>query len=202
MNIAILGTGKVGSALGARLASSGHQVVYGSRDPAAAPGTLDRREAVASADVVVTAIPGTAVVSTLDEIGEDVLGDKIVLDPSAALTPQMTMASYGDSIARQVQERFPRARVVKALNTMNFTIMVDPQASLPQATVFVSGDDQAAKRTVDDLLVDLGWPRDWILDLGDIGTALATEHVAPLFFATVRALRTPTFNISVSRSGA
>lgn len=197
MNIAVLGTGKVGSALGARLASSGHHVVYGSRNPSAAPDTLDRREAVASADVVVTAVPGTAVLSTLEEIGEDVLGDKIVLDPSAALTPQMTMASYGDSVARQVQARFPRARVVKALNTMNFTIMVDPRARLSYATVFVSGDDPAAKRTVNGLLADLGWPQEWILDLGDIGTALATEHAAPLFFATVRALQSPTFNIAV-----
>ena len=199
MNIAVLGTGKVGSALGARLASSRHDVVYGSRNPAEAPGTLSRRDAVTSADVVITAIPGTAVLSTLAEIGEDLLADKIVLDPSAALTPEMTMASYGDSVARQVQARFPRARVVKALNTMNFTIMVEPAASLRQATVFVSGDDQAAKRTVNGLLVDLGWPQDWILDLGDIGTALATEHAAPLFFATAMALKTPTFNIAVSR---
>ncbi|WP_410812769.1 NADPH-dependent F420 reductase [Micromonospora sp. 067-2] len=199
MNIAVLGTGKVGSALGARLAISGHHVVYGSRNPAEASGALSQREAVASADVVITAIPGSAVVSTLEEIGEDVLGNRIVLDPSAALTPQLTMASYGDSVARQVQARFPRARVVKALNTMNFTIMVEPRSSLSQATVFVSGDDQAAKRAVRGLLTDLGWPQDWILDLGDIGTALATEHAAPLFFATAMALKTPTFNISVSR---
>jgi predicted dinucleotide-binding enzyme len=199
MNIAVLGTGKVGSALGARLASAGHDVVYGSRNPARAPGTLSQRDAVASADVVITAVPGTAVLSTLAAIGEDILADKIVLDPSAALTPQMTMASYGDSVARQVQSRFPRARVVKALNTMNFTIMVAPTASLAQATVFVSGDDQAAKHAVNGLLTDLGWPQDWILDLGDIGTALATEHAAPLFFATAMALKTPTFNIAVSR---
>jgi 8-hydroxy-5-deazaflavin:NADPH oxidoreductase len=199
MNIAVLGTGKVGSTLGARLASSGHDVVYGSRNPVETPGTLSQRDAVTSADVVITAIPGTAVLSTLEEIGDDILADKIVLDPSAALTPEMTMASYGDSVARQVQTRFPRVRVVKALNTMNFTIMVEPAASLPQATVFVSGDDQAAKRAVNSLLTDLGWPQDWILDLGDIGTALATEHAAPLFFATAMALKTPTFNIAVSR---
>jgi predicted dinucleotide-binding enzyme len=199
MNIAVLGTGKVASALGARLASSGHDVVYGSRRPAEAPGTLSQRDAVTSADVVITAIPGTAVLSTLEEIGDDILADKIVLDPSAALTPEMTMASYGDSVASQVQTRFPRVRVVKALNTMNFTVMVEPAASLPQATVFVSGDDQAAKRAVNSLLTDLGWPQDWILDLGDIGTALATEHAAPLFFATAMALKTPKFNIAVSR---
>ena len=49
------------------------------------------------------------------------------------------------------------------------------------------------------LLADLGWPSDSILDLGDVDTALATEHAAPLFFATAMALGTPTFNISISR---
>ncbi|WP_199443795.1 NADPH-dependent F420 reductase [Umezawaea beigongshangensis] len=199
MNIAVLGTGKVGSALGTRLAASGHHVVHGSRTPGGEAGTVGQREAVASADVVVTAVPGTVVLSTLEEIGEDVLGEKIVLDPSAAVTPQLTMAHPGDSVARQVQARFPRARVVKTLNTMNFTIMVDPLASLPRATAFVSGDDDAAKTVVTGLLADLGWPESSVLDLGGIDTALATEHVAPLFFATARALGTVTFALSVSR---
>lgn len=199
MNIAVLGTGKVGTALGNRLASAGHHVVFGSRNPAVQAGVLTQREAVASADVVVTAIPGTDVVTTLENIGEDVLGDKIVLDPSAAFTPQMTMAYPGDSVGQRVQTRFSRARVVKTLNTMNFTVMVDPLASVPQATAFVSGEDAEAKKVVTGLLADLGWPPEAVLDLGGIDTALATEHVAPLFFATVRALGTATFNISISR---
>lgn len=199
MNIAVLGTGKVGSALGQRLAAAGHDVVYGSRRPAEHIVAVNHREAVASAEVVITALPGTDVVSTLEQVGEDVLADKILLDPSAAFTPQMTMAYPGDSVAQQVQARFPRARVVKTLNTMNHTVMVDPLASLARATAFLSGDDGAAKAVVGGLLGDLGWPSDSILDLGGIDTALATEHVAPLFFATLRALNTPTFNITVSR---
>jgi 8-hydroxy-5-deazaflavin:NADPH oxidoreductase len=199
MNIAILGTGKVGSALGARLAATGHHVVYGSRKPSADSATVSHQEAVASAAVVITAIPGTAVLPTLEELGENALGTKIVLDPSAAFTPQMAMAYPGDSVAQQVQTRFPQARVVKTLNTMNFSIMVDPLASLPTATVFVSGDDGEAKTMVTGLLIDLGWRPDDILDLGGIDTALATEHVAPLFFATAMALKTPRFNLTVSR---
>lgn len=197
MNIAVLGTGKVGSALGQKLASAGHQVTYGSRTPSDV--SVSHREAVAGAEVVVTALPGTDVVEVLDTVGADVLDDKIVLDPSAAFTAQMTMAYPGDSVGQQVQARFPRARVVKTLNTMNFTIMVDPMDSLDAATVFVSGDDAAAKSAVAGLLGDLGWPADAVLDLGGIETALATEHVAPLFFATVRALQTAKFNITVSR---
>lgn len=199
MNIAILGTGKVGSALGARLASAGHHVVHGSRTPSGQSGTVSQQDAVAGADVVITAIPGTAVLTTLLDIGADVLRDKIVLDPSAAFTPQMTLAYPGDSIAQQVQARFPALRVVKTLNTMNYTIMVDPLASLRQASVFVSGDDSTAKSVVAGLLADLGWPDESILDLGGVNTALATEHLAPMYFALVGALQTATFNITVSR---
>lgn len=199
MKIAVLGTGKVGSALGAKLASAGHQVVHGSRTPSAAARTVSHREAADSSDVVVTALPGTEVVATLETIGEDALRDKIVLDPSAAFAADMTLAYPGDSVAQRVQARFPRLRVVKTLNTMNVAVMVDPLSSVSRATVFVSGDDSGAKSVVGALLHDLGWPQDSVLDLGGVDTALATEHVAPLFFATVRALGTPVFNLTVSR---
>ncbi|QGG41258.1 NADPH-dependent F420 reductase [Aeromicrobium yanjiei] len=200
MRVAVLGTGKVGSALGTKLASTGHEVLYGSRNPSDVAGTRSHRDAVEWADVVITALPGTDVVAALDAGGADVLGDKVVLDPSAAFTAEMAMAYPGDSVAQRVQARFPRARVVKTLNTMNFTIMVDPMSSLAAASVFVSGDDSKAKSVVRLLLGDLGWPEESVLDLGGVETALATEHLAPLFFATARALGTPTFNFAVSRA--
>ncbi|MFD6287509.1 NADPH-dependent F420 reductase [Streptomyces sp. NPDC060205] len=198
MNIAVLGTGKVGSALGARLTSQGHRVLYGSRTPA---GTdrLDHRSAVVSSDLVVTALPGADVLGVLDEIGEEALGDKILLDPSATITPQTATGHAGAGAAVGVQRRFPRTRVVKTLNTMNFTIMVDPLASVPAATVFVSGDDVAAKTVVTGLLGDLGWPGTAIIDLGGIDTAAATEQAGSLYFATVRALGDARFNLTVSR---
>lgn len=199
MNIAIIGKGKVGSALGAKLASAGHKVVYGSRAPKGHAGTISQAEAVQGAEVIITAIPGIAVVPTLEAVGEDVLADRIVLDVSAAFTPDMALAYPNDSVARRVQERFPRARVVKSLNTMNYTIMVDPLASLSQATVFLSGDSQDAKATVKELLADLGWTTESILDLGGVDSAAGTEHLALLFFSTYRALQTMRFNITVSR---
>ncbi len=140
--------------------------------------------------MVITALPGTEVGGALDAIGADVLGDKVVLDPSAAFTAQMEMAYPGDSVGQQMQTRFPRARIVKTLNTMNFTIMVDSMSSLHAATVFLSGDDVQAKSLVRMLLGDLGWPEQSILDLGGVETALATEHLAPMFIATARALGT------------
>jgi 8-hydroxy-5-deazaflavin:NADPH oxidoreductase len=199
MRIAVIGRGKVGSALGARFAAAGHEVVYGSRNPDGRIDSVSQREAVQGAEVVITAIPGTSVVSTLEQIGDDVVADRIVLDPSAAFAPDMSLAYPNDSVAQRIQTRFPRARVVKALNTMNFSIMVDPLSSLSQATVFVSGDDEGAKTTVKGLLADLGWTADGVLDLGGVASAIATEHAAPLFFATYRALQTMTFNITIAR---
>jgi hypothetical protein len=199
MKIAILGTGSVGTALGTRLAQAGHQVNYGSRKPAEHQGAVSHREAVESAEVVVTAIPGAAVLSTLEAIGEGALGDRIMLDPSVALTAEMTLAYPNDSLARQIQERFPRARVVNTLNTMNVSVMIDPLASLSQATAFLSGDDADAKATVTALLADLGWPAENVLDLGAVATAVGTEHLAPLFFATYMALQNPAFNIAIIR---
>lgn len=199
MKIAVLGTGSVGAVLGARFAQSGHEVSYGSRNPAEHEGAVSQREAVESADVVITAIPGAAVLSTLESIGQDALGDRIVLDPSVALTPEMTLAYPNDSLARQIQERFPRARVVKTLNTMNVSVMIDPLTRLSQATVFLSGDDAGAKATVTTLLADLGWPDENVLDLGAIATAVGTEHLAPLFFAAYVALQNPAFNIAIIR---
>jgi len=199
MQIAILGTGAVGTALGERLTQAGHDVTIGSRNPGEHAGAVTQTEAVAGAEIVITAIPGTAVLPTLEAIGEDILADRIVLDPSVALNPDMTLAYPNDSVARQVQERFPRVRVVKTLNTMNVSIMIDPLQTLSQATVFVSGDDADAKAIVASLLGDLGWKQDSIFDLGGVATATASEHAAPLFFATFMALQTPAFGISITR---
>lgn len=199
MRIAILGTGNVGTALGNRLVEAGHDVTFGSRDPGQNPGSVTPSEAVESAELIVTAIPGVALLSTLDAIGEDVIGERIILDPSVAINADMSLAYPNDSVARQVQERFPRAKVVKSLNTMNVAVMIDPLDSVSQATVFVSGDNEAAKSAIFGLLHDLGWADENILDLGGIATATATEHAAPLFFATFMALQTPVFNIAITR---
>ncbi|MDT0544673.1 NADPH-dependent F420 reductase [Streptomyces lonegramiae] len=198
MNIAVLGTGKVGSTLGARLTLRGHRVLYGSRTPTG-PDRLDHRSAVTSSDLVVTALPGNDVLSVLNEIGDEALGDKILLDPSATIIPQTATEHTGGEVAVRIQTRFPRTRVVKTLNTMNFAIMVDPLTSVPAATVFVSGDDIAAKTVIIGLLGDLGWPDAGIIDLGGIDTAAATEQAGSLYFAIVRALGDTRFNLAVSR---
>jgi predicted dinucleotide-binding enzyme len=87
--------------------------------------------------------------------------------------------------------------VVKALNTMNAYLMVDPQQLAGgDHTVFVSGDDANAKAQVVDLLKSFGWSD--VIDLGDISTARGTEMYVPLWLR-IYALGSPMFNIKIVR---
>jgi predicted dinucleotide-binding enzyme len=198
MHIAILGTGSVATALSKALNQKGHVVTHGSRTPDTARNIRSHGDAVAVAELVITALPGTAVIPTLEEIGETGLGDKTVLDVSNAFTPQFTLAYPNDSVARRIQERFPNLRVVKSLSTMNVSVMTDPSKA-PGSTVFISGDDSAAKDAVRGLLADIGWNNEQVLDLGGVATAVGPEAYGLLFFGIYTALQSPTFNIAVIR---
>jgi predicted dinucleotide-binding enzyme len=89
VKIAVVGAGKVGSALGGRWSESGHDVTYGVRDPSDPKyQRLDAerrsiKEAVAAADVVVIAVPWREVEGPAGEL--DDLGDRVVLDATNPL---------------------------------------------------------------------------------------------------------------------
>jgi predicted dinucleotide-binding enzyme len=88
---------------------------------------------------------------------------------------------------------------VKALNTVTASVMVDP-GSVPGAhAIFVSGNDEGAKGEVVALLESFGWPRDAVVDLGDITTARGTEMYLALWIRLMGTLGTPEFNIAISR---
>jgi len=222
MNIAVLGTGMVGRAIGARAAELGHAVALGTRDPAT---TLTRTDdtgrtpadwlgehpgitlatfadAAAGADLIVHASGGSVALATLELAGADNLAGTVVLDVSNPLDfsagmPPTLFVKDTDSLAEQIQRAHPRARVVKSLNTLNADLMVHP-AQLPQGTtVFVSGNDTAAKATVTELLTSFGHTD--VIDLGDLSTARGTEMFLPLWLRLWGALGTATFNVKVVR---
>jgi predicted dinucleotide-binding enzyme len=95
--------------------------------------------------------------------------------------------------------RFPAARVVKTLNTVNAFLMVDPgQLAGGDHTMFVAGDDADARRQVG------GWLREWfgwkdVVELGDITNARGTEMYLPLWVRIFGAVGTPMFSIRVVR---
>jgi hypothetical protein len=198
MKIGILGTGNAARTLARRWLAAGHQVTFGSRDPAAkgdlgAP-VASLADAVAGNDVVVNATPGSASLALAEGIGAAAFAGKVVIDVANAATPSFELVYPNSSLAEKLQAALPGARVIKTLNTAAMTVMTEP-ASLPPSSVFVSGDDPGAKATVTSLLTDFGWPQESIVDLGGIASARGPEHYLLMFGALMQSLRNPAFNI-------
>lgn len=226
MKIAVLGTGTVGPTVSAALSGLGHDVLIGTRDPAGTlartePGALGGPSfaqwheehpqievvtfaaAAAAAELIVNATNGGSSLKALAAAGAANLVGKVVvdianpLDFSRGFPPSLDPANT-DSLGEQIQRTFPKARVVKTLNTMTASVMVDPtRVAGGDHSVFVSGNDAAAKRTVTALLTDLGH-RD-IIDLGDITTARGAEMILPLWLRVWGALGTVDFNFKIAR---
>ena len=95
------------------------------------------------------------------------------------------------------QRAHPQARVVKTLNTLTAHLMVNPQVLGEESTVFMSGDDAAAKATVAGLLESFGHTD--VVDLGDITTARGTEMMMPVWLRLMGSLGTATFNFKIVR---
>lgn len=198
MRLAILGTGNVAQTLGRHWSAAGHEITFGSRDPAS-KGAMDAlvtslAAAVAENDVVVNATHGSASLELLEAIGAAAFAGKVLVDVANANTPSFELVYPNSSLAEKLQAAFPATKVVKTMNTAAMSVMTEPGA-LPPSSVFVSGDDAGAKATVISLLADLGWPDGSVVDLGGIASARGPEHYFLMFAALMQALRTPDFNI-------
>lgn len=211
MQIAIIGTGVVGRTLATALQQLGHDVVVGTRDPAATAARDEWQgldlplrplaDAAAGAEVVVNATSGTGSLEALRQV-RDLAGTVLLdvanpLDFSQGFPPTLTVKDT-DSLAEQIQRAFPGARVVKALNTVTAAVMVDPRrVGDGDTTIFVAGDDAEARRTVRSLLEELGW-RD-VLELDGLHNARGLEMWLPMWVRLMGALGTADFNVKVVR---
>jgi 8-hydroxy-5-deazaflavin:NADPH oxidoreductase len=222
----ILGTGVVGKTIAVRLDGLGHDVIVGTRNPEETLSRTDPdqygnppfgawqeehpeirlgtfAEAAAHGDMVVNATAGAVSLEALEQAGEDNLNGKILIDISNPLDfskgmPPTLLVSNTDSLGEQIQRRFPEAKVVKTLHTMNAYLMVDPaQLAATDHTVFVSGDDAEAKARVSELLRSFGWSD--IIDLGDITTARGTEMVLPIWVRLFGVFQKPIYNFKIVR---
>ncbi len=198
MQIGILGTGNVAQTLARHWSAVGHGITLGSRDPAS-KGALEvpvtsLKASVTDRDIVVNATPGWTSLELLDGIGVMAFAGKILVDVANAVTPSYELVYPNSSLAEKLQAALGEARVVKTLNTAAMSVLSEP-AALPPSSVFVSGDDAAAKATVTSLLRDLGWPDGSIVDLGGVRSARGPEHYFLMFSALMQSLRTARFNI-------
>ena len=227
MKIAVLGTGIVGRSLSSRLAGLGHDVVIGTRDVAATLSIaepdrmgnmpfaqwqadhqnvrlLSFADAGAHGEVVVNATGGGVSLAALEAAGADNLAGKVLVDVANTLDfsqgrpPTLSIVNT-DSLGEHIQRAFPDARVVKTLNTMNASVMVDPSRVPGDHDVFVAGEDADAKETVKGLLREFGWKDDNIVDLGGIRSARGTEMYLPLWLSLWGVVGSPNYNIKVVR---
>lgn len=202
MRIGVLGTGMVGRTLAAKLRELGHDVRVGSRG--AGDDAVPFAEAAAHGELVLNCTAGVASLEALESAGAANLADKPLIDVanpldfSAGMPPTLAVANT-ESLGERIQAVFPRARVVKALNTVNAEVMVDPKAVPGEHAIFVCGDDEGAKSRVVELLGELGWPPERVIDLGDISAARGTEMYLPLWLRLMGALGTARFNIAIAR---
>lgn len=209
MRISVLGAGGVGYAVAGALSGAGHQVVLAARSaqsPSLTEWVQEGREgadyatAVVDAELVVNATPGTASLDVLSPLSDRL--DGLVLwdlaNPLDFANGPAVLHPGGVSLGERLQSALPGTRVVKALNTVNTSVMTDPGRLVGVHEVLMCGNDDTAKRTVTGLLGDLGWDPDQVRDLGDITGARGTEMYLLLWIRLMSTLGTPTFNIHVA----
>jgi len=226
LKIGVLGTGAVGRAVGGKLMELGHDVVFGTRDVAKTmadtkPDYMGNppfsvwiktnpkaklvpfAAAAAHGEVLVNATAGAASLKALSAAGERNLAGKVLIDISNALDfskgmPPSLIVCNTDSLGEQIQRAFPKAKVVKTLNTMTNMVMVNPDlVAKGDHDVFVSGNDAGAKAKVTEILRSFGWKR--VIDLGDITTARGAEMVLPIWVQLMGAMKTPMFNFKIAQ---
>ena len=214
MRVGVLGTGIVGRTIGSKLVELGHHVSMGSRtadnedasawvagaSSSASSGTFS--DAAAFGELLFNCTSGGGSLDALASVDAGDLAGKVLIDIANPLDfsqgfPPSLFVKDTDSLAEQVQRAFPDARVVKALNTLNASLMVEPKNLGESTTVFVSGDDAAAKATVVELLASFG--HDDVIDLGGLETARGTEMMLPIWLRLMNALGTAEFNVKVVR---
>ena len=192
MRIGIVGVGPVGLTLGTSWARAGHTIAFGSRDPARAADAVTGLADARAASQEEAAAFGEVVLWTPRDVmptDPDVLTGKIVLDPNnRGPDPDGSYASLrpeGPSLAERLQAAAPRARVVKAFNTVVMRLLKeDPERlSSSGAQIFLAGDDAEAKTVAATLAADIGLGA---VDLGGLKSAWLAETMADAFRQAMR----------------
>jgi predicted dinucleotide-binding enzyme len=202
VKIGVLGTGTVGRTIAAKLVELDHDVLVGSRT--AKEDAVTFADAAAHGELLFNCTAGDKSLEALRMADADNLADKTLVDVANPLDfsqgmPPILAVCNSDSLGEEIQRLFPRSKVVKALNTVNCNVMVDPSIVPGEHDVFVCGNDEGAKNEVRELLGSFGWPAERINDLGDITAARGTEMYLPLWLRLMGVAGGANFNIKVVR---
>jgi hypothetical protein len=194
MKVGVLGSGDVARVLAAGFLKHGHEVMMGTREsaklaewgrqnPKGRVGTL--ADAARFCDLVVLAVKGSAALGALRAAGAVNMAGKVVIDatnPLADAPPENGVLKFftdlDQSLMERLQKEFPALRLVKAFNSVGNARMVNPAYAAGKPTMFICGNDAAAKRVVAGILDQFGWETE---DMGSVESARAIEPLCMLW---------------------
>ena len=190
MKIGVIGSGVVGQTLAEGFLRHGHEVEIGSRAPAklgewaakhtgASAKTFG--EAAVFGEVVVLAVAGEAALEALTLVDPGALDGKPVIDACNPIGGGPTVngvlsffTTFQESLMERLQQAHPHAFFVKAFNSVGAAQMVNPHFAGGRPTMFICGNDVAAKATVASICDQFGW------DVEDMGAVEAARAIEPL----------------------
>ena len=194
MKVGVLGSGEVGQALGDGFVKHRHEVMLGTRDPAKLADWAARNpnarvgtfaEAAEFGELIVLAVNGKASSTALGLAGAENLAGKTIVDatnPISDVPPVNGVLSFftkqNESLMEQLQQEFPDAHFVKAFNSVGSDLMVNPRLEDGRPSMFICGNEAAAKKAVTEILDQFGWET---LDMGAAEAARAIEPLAILW---------------------
>jgi predicted dinucleotide-binding enzyme len=170
--IAIIGSGHAGKALHEAFTRAKWPSDIAPRDAAGMRALVER------SGIVALAVPHEARRDVIDTLGA-LLDGKILIDvtnPLAWPGPELALAGEASG-AEELQRWAPRARVVKAFNTVFAPHMASAKVNGETMSMFAASDDAAARRTVLDLGRAIGYDA---VDAGPLSNARSLERL--LFF--------------------
>ena len=185
MKVTLIGTGNMGSGLAKHVAKAGHALVITGRDATKAQALAQANRAIfkaanaaEGADVVILATAYGDAVTALRAAGD--LTGKVVIDITNPLTADYMGLSIGHSTsaAEEIQKAFPKAKVIKAFNTVFAQVLSNgPKLAGETVQVYFAGDDAGAKETVKALIQSTGFAA---VDAGGLKNARYLEPLAGL----------------------
>jgi len=196
MKVGIIGSGMVAQTLGNAFLTEGYEVMLGSRDPKkeiiikwkdANPGSKagSFADAAAFGELLVLATAGHAAMQALQAGGLKNLEGKTIIDvtnPIAPAAPEKGLikfsTSLNNSLMEQLQQLSPKAKFVKAFNSVGSSLMYKPLFKEGKPSMFICGNDETAKKKVTEILDRFGWETE---DMGGVESARANEPLSILW---------------------
>lgn len=190
--IGVLGSGQVAQVLATGFLKYGYEVMVGTRNADKLADWKNKtggrvgsfEEAARFGEGVVLAVKGTVVESLVQSLST-ALNGKVVMDatnPIAGEPPQNGVLKFfttlDDSLMERLQRMAPETHFVKVFNCVGNRFMVDPQFAEGKPTMFICGNDDAAKKEVTAVLVQFGWE---VEDMGGVEGARAIEPLCMLW---------------------